>query len=280
MYYLHEPIVVKAKEFVVLGLGYPTLVPTTGTEALVVTGADVRVAAVLLEAGTSLNTTSSPTAPLLRWSGDDGVASDIFARVGAFNHTGPSKLACARTRADVHMLVEGANLLLDNTWLWHADHDDCGGLSDQSRSDHGLVVTGKGAIAYSLKVEHTFDDLTLWKGEGGAVYMYQSELPYHHASFASVGYRVAPHVTTHQAVGIGVYLIGQPYKVPTGVRLPPTADVQHVFVWAIAEAHEMFGSVVCAGARDDRNATCYQGDTCDWSSCYQLALPRPTVEEA
>ena len=33
-------------------------------------------------------------------------------------------------------------------------------------------------IAYGLAVEHTLEDLTIWDGERGQVYFYQSELPY------------------------------------------------------------------------------------------------------
>ena len=44
--------------------------------------------------------------------------------------------------------------------------------------NHGLYVKGDDVIAYGLAVEHTLEDLTIWDGERGQVYFYQSELPY------------------------------------------------------------------------------------------------------
>ena len=151
---------------------------------------------------------------------------------------------------------------------------DCGGLSDASYSRHGLSVSGARVRAYGLKVEHTFDDLVIWWGEEGETFLFQSELPYHYAAFKGVGYRVVPAVKRHTAVGVGVYAIGRAYTVPTGVRLPPTANATNVFVWSIADdVHAHFGSVVCTSSGEDASATCYAGNRCGWDSCYQLALP-------
>ena len=59
-----------------LGIGYATLVATNGTSALRVSASDVRVAGVLLEAGTPVG--NPATQPLLLWEGSDGVGSDIL----------------------------------------------------------------------------------------------------------------------------------------------------------------------------------------------------------
>jgi hypothetical protein len=68
---------------------------------------------------------------------------------------------------------------------------------------------------YGLFVEHFQEFQTLWNGNGGRVYFYQSEMPYDVPSqsvwmstpttngFAS--YKVADSVTTHEAWGLGVY---------------------------------------------------------------------------
>ena len=40
------------------------------------------------------------------------------------------------------------------------------------------MVDGDDVTTYGLAVEHTLEDLTVWNGEGGQVYFYQSELPY------------------------------------------------------------------------------------------------------
>ena len=103
--------------------------------------------------------------------------------MGAFQYNTSSKPSCLRTRADVHVAIDGGDITLDNTWIWHADHDDCHDLSDSSYSKHGLVVHGRNTIAIGLQVEHTMADLVVWKGEGGEVYMFQAELPYTDAQF-------------------------------------------------------------------------------------------------
>ena len=67
---------------------------------------------------------------------------------------------------------------------------------------------------YGLFVEHTQKYQTVWNGDGGRVYFYQSEMPYDPPSqqawrsdtgdgFAS--YKVGGEVTTHEARGLGIY---------------------------------------------------------------------------
>ena len=118
VYALDAPLVIDGKGFVVLGIGFPTLVTTGGQSALIVAADGVRVGGVLVEAGSSV--VAGPTAPLVRWAGNNGVASDVFTRVGAFSYALPSKPSCLRTRADVHVAIEGDAVTLDNAWLWHA----------------------------------------------------------------------------------------------------------------------------------------------------------------
>ena len=151
------------------------------------------------------------------------------------------------------------------------DHDDCDGRSDVSYSRHGLLVRGARAVAIGLQVEHQHGDLVLWEGEGGAVFMFQAELPYKDANYSSAGFRVVSSVTAHSIVGGGVYAIGSLYPVPVGVRLPSTATATNLFVWAInSMVADRFGHVVCTGTSSDQK--CYPGQ-CDYVSCRQLALP-------
>ena len=66
-------------------------------------------------------------------------------------------------------------------------------------------------------------DLVVWEGEGGQVYMFQSELPYKYAEYKGVGYHVAANVKEHTVLGGGVYGIGRLYPIPVGIRLPSSA---------------------------------------------------------
>ncbi len=251
-----------------LGIGLPTLVATNCRAALSITAADVRVAGVLLEAGTDVS--AAETDALMVWQGADGVGSDIFSRVGAFSYAIASKPSCRRTRADVHVLLSGDRISLDNTWFWHADHDDCGTASDASFSKHGLVVTGAETRVYGLFVEHMFADLLQWSGEAGEVYFFQSELPYHQPSFNGVGYHVAANVKTHTCLGVGVYAISGISNV-VAIRLPFNATARNMFAWHINSPEaDAFASVVCTGPDD--SARCYNASACDYcvsSACYK-----------
>ncbi len=107
-------------------------------------------------------------------------------------------------------------VLIDNTWLWRADHG-AGASWTGNPSNNGLIVNGANVTVYGLFVEHFQQYQTLWNGNGGNVYFYQSELPYDppnqgswqessgHNGYPS--YKVANGVTSHHAEGIGVYSV-------------------------------------------------------------------------
>jgi hypothetical protein len=65
-------------------------------------------------------------------------------------------------------------------------------------------------------VEHCQEYQTVWNGNGGRVYFYQSEMPYdppsqaaweHGSTLGYASYKVADSVTTHEAWGLGVYCV-------------------------------------------------------------------------
>ena len=67
---------------------------------------------------------------------------------------------------------------------------------------------------YGLFVEHFQEYQTIWNGNGGRTYFYQSELPYdpptqadwqHAGVNGYASYKVADTVTSHEAWGLGVY---------------------------------------------------------------------------
>ena len=95
------------------------MIPTNGTSAIEVGNVDgVRIGGILLEAG------FGATDSLLKF-GNLGYAgnaanpssiSDVFARVGGTNATGD-------VRADKMVTVNSGNVIIDDVWLWRADHD-------------------------------------------------------------------------------------------------------------------------------------------------------------
>jgi len=263
--------------FVVLGIGFPTLVANGGSGLIIEESAtDVRVAAVLIDAGLPVSASEAPA--LLHWQGSGGVLSDIFTRVGAFQYQRGSKGSCMLTKTDAHVQLDGDNLIVDNTWLWHADHDDCSRQSDNCDSGYGMVVQGDGVSVSGLKVEHVFKDHVFWKGENGLMIFLQEELPYHYLSFGSdgnVGYHVDSTVTTHTAYALGIYIVGVcgNMRDVTAIRAPNTASLNNMVGWDNGADVGAFAALLCHGGVCTRGA-------CSGSFCRLADVPQPMPEIA
>jgi len=274
-YSLKTAIVISRANFVVLGIGMPTLVATHGLSAFVVDSQahSVRIASVLLEAGTPPS--PDATEPLLMWRGDDGFMSDIFARVGAFAYQSDFHQSCSYTQADIMVQVDGRRMTLDNAWLWHADHDDCTTdeelpESDKCDSSTGLLINGDDAVAYGLAVEHTKADLVIWNGENGQLFFFQSELPYRsNLDFGKqghVGFKVGYGVQRHTNYGVGIYQVFNTYSMDVSFRIPASADVTNMFSWCITGNRSGLGTFACTRPGLDECTTA----SCDDNSCETL----------
>jgi hypothetical protein len=209
VYYLTNSILVTRPDTIVMGLGYPTLIPMNRNPALVISDVDgVQVSGIMFDAGT----TASPS--LLQvgtannstdHSADPICLYDICSRVGGeFKGT------------TTNCVVINANGVLgDNLWLWRADHGaGSSPIWTGNPSDSGIVVNGDNVTIYGLFSEHHEKFQTLWNGNWGRVYFYQSELPYDAPSQAAwshdgvngyASYKVADNITSHQGYGLGVY---------------------------------------------------------------------------
>lgn len=75
--------------------------------------------------------------------------------------------------------VNSGNVVIDNTWLWRADHSVKGLVKNgENPVDTGLRVNGNDVIGYGLKCEHTLKNLLEWNGNNGQTFFFQSEFPY------------------------------------------------------------------------------------------------------
>jgi len=71
------------------------------------------------------------------------------------------------------VIINSSNVIYDNTWLWRADHDVAGNVSDSHNPvTNGLIVNGDDVIAYGLAVEHCLENLVVWNGERGTTYWF------------------------------------------------------------------------------------------------------------
>jgi len=215
---------------VVLGLGYPTLQADRGTPALVISDVDgVKVGGVLLEAGALNSETllkvgepgsrvSHAADPIFLW--------DLYCRVGGAR---AGKASCMVT-------LHSHDVVGDNFWLWRADHGRGAGWTSNPNK-HGLIVNGDNVTLYGLFVEHTQEYQTVWNGNGGRVYFYQSEMPCdppsqeawkHGEVNGYASYKVADNVTTHEAWGLGVYCVfyAAPVVAENAIETPPAPGVK------------------------------------------------------
>ncbi|RKE17460.1 hypothetical protein [Streptomyces sp. TLI_171] len=156
----------------VIGLGFATLVPTGGDAAIKVSDVDgVDVSGLILDAGPK-------NSPVLMQVGNRGSKadhacdpislSDVFFRVGG------ARDGYATTALEVN----SNDTLIDDAWIWRADHGAGGGNWNTARSDTGLIVNGDRVVATGLAVEHFQKTETVWNGEDGKVVFFQNENPY------------------------------------------------------------------------------------------------------
>ncbi|MFG6485363.1 hypothetical protein ACG04R_01695 [Roseateles sp. BYS78W] len=209
-YLLTQPLQVSRPGTVVLGIGFPTLrsdngaplVKTADVDGLTLAGlfldAGRQDAGVLMEVGRE--------GSKIRHRADPTVLHDVFFRIGGV----------AAGRVHTALRIHAHDTLVDHTWIWRADHGDGVGWTSNP-SVHGLVVDGEDVTIYGLFVEHFQQEQVVWRGNGGRVYFYQSEIPYDPPTQAEwtdaaggrgfASYKVADTVTRHEAWGLGIYSV-------------------------------------------------------------------------
>lgn len=240
IYHLKESIQVKRANTVILGIGMPTLTPDNGQSAIIVADVDgVKIAGLTIDAGPISSATLikiGESKSALSHAANPTVLSDLFCRIGAAFYT---------ETAESCVTINSNNVIGDNFWLWRADHGPSVGW-ELNPSKNGLIVNGDDVTIYGLAVEHFQQYQTLWNGENGAVYFYQSEMPYDPPSQSAwmngktkgyAAYKVADNVKKHHAWGVGVYCFfrdAENIYADRAFEVPTTSDVQFhhlVTVW-------------------------------------------------
>ncbi len=207
IYRLDKPLQVTLPNTIVLGLGIATLQPVAGNAAMSIADIDgVKLGGVLFDAG-------EKNSQVLLQLGDSKsnishaqnptTLHDVFFRVGG-----------AAVGNTTHSVIINSNHVIgDNLWVWRGDHGNGIGWAT-NKTKHGIVVNGDDVTMYGLFVEHFHDYQTVWNGDNGAVYFYQSEAPYDVPDQQSwmngsvngfASYKVGDQVTRHKAIGMGVY---------------------------------------------------------------------------
>src|SRR2546421_6494402 len=172
IYHLDQSIKVTRPDTVVLGLGFPTLIPENGIVSMTVARAKgILISGMIFDAGA----TTSPA--LLQvgsgHAGSDHDASDPTALQDVFFRIGGAEPG----KATNSLVVNSNNVILDDIWAWRADHGTGVGWTSNT-ADTGVIVNGDNVTAYGLFVEHFQKYEVLWNGNGGTDVFFQNEMPY------------------------------------------------------------------------------------------------------
>ncbi|HEY2219763.1 MAG TPA: glycosyl hydrolase family 28-related protein [Gaiellaceae bacterium] len=210
IYNLDQPIEVTRPDSVVLGLGFPTLIPTSGNAALTTARAKgILISGLIVDAGP----TNSPVLMQIGSAGharSDNEASDPSALTDVFFRIGGAEPG----RATTSLIVNSNNTILDDIWAWRADHGNGVGWASNT-ADTGVVVNGDNVTATGLFVEHYQKYEVIWNGNGGTDIFFQNEMPYDPPSQAAwmeapnvpgwAAFKVADDVTSFSGYGMGSY---------------------------------------------------------------------------
>jgi hypothetical protein len=228
-YALNGTLTVNNANTILMGLGVPSLKATTGQSVISVADVDgVTIASLIIDAGpvnSPILLQVGPPGSSANHSANPTILYDLTVRTG-----GP-----AAAQDTVGVQINSANVVMDDNWIWRADHGTGVGWTTNP-SQNGLVVNGNNVTCYGLFNEHHEQYQTLWNGNAGQLYMYQSECPYDVPSQASwmdgsvdgyASYKVASTVTSHNAWGVGIYcnFVDAAITLNSAIEAPDTSGV-------------------------------------------------------
>jgi len=232
VYSLDETIRVKRADTIVLGIGFPTLVPNNGIVAMSISNVSgVKLSGVIFDAGLVnspvLLQVGEGKARGTARAGSPTLIQDVFFRIGG----------AIAGKATTSLVVNSSEVILDDIWAWRADHGEGAGWNTNT-ADTGVVVNGDNVTAYGLFVEHYQKTEVIWNGNGGRTVFFQNEMPYDppsqqawQASSTFKGYpafAVSPGVKTFQGYGMGSYSYfnqGVDIHASTAFQVPVTRGV-------------------------------------------------------
>lgn len=233
IYELKGTIEVTNSDTIIYGMGLATIVATKGNVAMETADVDgIKICGVLFDAGDEESETLLKVGSKKSDKSHESnpiVLSDVYFRAGGTEYTGKVK-SC--------ITINSNNVIGDNLWVWRADHGSNVGW-EINTAPNGAIINGDDVTMYGLFVEHFQEYQTIWNGEGGELYFYQSEIPYdvpNQEAFMSHdgkvnGYasiKVSDDVKSFESYGIGVYSYNRDAKIDinSAVEVPDVKGVK------------------------------------------------------
>jgi len=251
VYNLDQTIDVTRPDTVVLGLGFPTLIPKNGDVSMqTATVPGIKLAGIMFDAGpksspallqvgacagskgrsisASQCPSGEPVAGGTHDPNDPTLVQDVFFRIGG----------AEAGQATNSLIVNADNAILDDVWAWRADHGAGVGWTS-NLADTGVVVNGDNVTAYGLFVEHYQKNEVIWNGQNGEDVFFQNEMPYDPPSQSAwmsgpttngyPAFLVSSNVTSFQGYGMGSYSFfnqGVPIFATQAFQSPDTPRVE------------------------------------------------------
>ena len=251
VYSLERSLNVDRRGAVILGLGFPTLIPNNGAAAMKIEAdSGVSVTGLIFDAGAA----NSPV--LLRvgepfegrdalrarpGAADPSALHDVFFRIGGAQAGSATK----------SLVVNSDDVILDDIWAWRADHGAGVGWT-VNVADTGVVVNGDDVTAYGLFVEHYQKYEVIWNGERGTTIFFQNEMPYDPPNQAAwmeapnvngwAAFKVGARVKSFSGYGMGSYSLftqavvfaANAFEVPASLPASSLHDLLTIFLNASA----------------------------------------------
>jgi len=209
VYHLNLSLLVTHPDTVVLGIGFPTLIPEHGIVSMIVTSdKGVSLSGLIFDAGTTnspalLSVGTGLTSGSIT-AADPTTLQDVFFRIGG----------AEAGSATTSLIVNSNNVILDDIWAWRADHGTGVGWTSNTAST-GVIVNGNNVTAYGLFVEHYQKYEVIWNGNHGTDIFFQNEMPYDAPSQAAwmeapgvdgwAAFKLGHNVTSFSGYGMGSY---------------------------------------------------------------------------
>ena len=212
IYNLEHPIEITRPDTVVVGIGFPTLIPQNGNLSMrALSSKGVLISGIIFDAGPKNSPALLEVGLPDHWLiPDDSDASDPSAVQDVFFRIGGAEAGSATTS----LVVNSNYTILDDIWAWRADHGNGVGWTVNT-ADTGLIVNGDHVTAYGLFIEHYQKYQVIWNGNAGTEIFFQNEMPYDPPSQAAwmeapgvngwAAFKVTNGVKSFNGYGMGSY---------------------------------------------------------------------------
>jgi hypothetical protein len=155
----------------IIGLGFATLIPTSGNVTMNVADVPgVNISGLIFDAG-------PVNSPALLQIGAAGSTANNASNPVSVDDVSFRIGGAEAGSATTSFIDDSNNSIIDDVWAWRADHGTGVGWTANTAAS-GLIVNGNNVSAYGLAVEHYQGYEVEWNGQNGEILFFQNENPY------------------------------------------------------------------------------------------------------